>query len=101
MLAQTLNQILIHGDLDLKLQEFKLKMMTQVVNILSPFLAFALAYNQAKFHNMLVIMLDPCFKNTKVIWDFVGNAHAIQIVIDYDTNIMCIFIKSVFSFKPY
>jgi hypothetical protein len=27
----------------------------------------------------------------KVIHDVVGNAHAIQIVIDYDINIVCLF----------
>jgi hypothetical protein len=41
-------------------------------------------------------MLDPCFKNMKVIWDFVGNTHAIQILIDYDTNIMCFLLLHVF-----
>ncbi len=60
----------------------------QVINILSPFLAFASAYNQANAHNMLAIMLDPYLKNMKVIWNFVGNAHAIQNLIDYDINIM-------------
>jgi hypothetical protein len=35
---------MIHGDFDLKLQEFKLKIMMQVISILSPFLAFALVY---------------------------------------------------------
>jgi hypothetical protein len=60
-------------------------MIMQVINILSPFLAFASPYNQANAHNMLAIMLDPHFKNMKVIWNFVGNAHAIQNLIDYDT----------------
>jgi hypothetical protein len=56
---QALNQPLIHGDFDSELQEFKLKMMMmQIINILSPFLTFVLAYNQAKAHNMLAIMLD-------------------------------------------
>jgi hypothetical protein len=45
---------------------------------------------------MLVIMLDPYFKNMKVIRDFVGNAHAIQIVIDYNSNIMCPLLLHVF-----
>jgi len=60
-------------DFDSKLHKFKLRMMTQVINILFPFLAFVLAYNQAKAHNMFVIMLDLGFKNMKIIWDFVGN----------------------------
>ncbi len=62
--AQTLNQPLIHG-------------------------VFASTCNQTKVHNMLVIMLDLHFKNMKVIHDFVGNAHAIQIVTYYDVLIFC------------
>jgi glucokinase len=103
--TQALNQLLIHGDFYLKLQEFKLRMMMQVINILSPFLAFALAYNQAKVHNMLATMLELTmlelhFKNMKVIRDFVGQAHAIQIVTNYESiNIVCLTIL-IFSFEP-
>jgi hypothetical protein len=66
-------------------------MMLQIINILSPFLAFGSTYNQTKAHNMLAIMFDPHFKNMKVMWDFVGHAHAIQIVTNYDINIVCLF----------
>jgi hypothetical protein len=38
---------------------------------------------------MLVIKLNPHFKNMKVIWDFVGHAHVILNVIEYDINIVC------------
>jgi hypothetical protein len=65
--VRALNQSLIHGEFDLELQEFKLKMKTQVNNILSPFLAFASTYNQTKVHNILAIMLDLHFKNMKII----------------------------------
>ncbi len=61
----------------------------QIINILTLFLAFALAYNQANAHNMLPIMFNLHFKNVKLIQDFVNNSHAIQIVIDYDNNIVC------------
>jgi len=74
-------------------------MMMQVINNLSPFLAFALTYNQTKVHNMLAIMLDPCFKNMKVIRDFVDHAHTIQIVIDYESiNIVCLFFYHSYFF---
>ncbi len=94
---------MIHGDFDSELQEFKLKMMTQIINNLSPFLAFVLSYNQANVHNIIAIMLDHWFKNMKVIWDFLGHAHAIQIVIDYGFSIVCplFYIIGVFSFEPY
>jgi hypothetical protein len=65
--AQVLNQLLIRGDFDLELHEFKLKVMMQIINILSSFLAFVSFYNQTKAHNMLAIMLGLCLKNMKVI----------------------------------
>jgi hypothetical protein len=45
---QTLNQLLIYDDFDLKLQEFKWRMMVQVVGILMPLLAFSMVYNHSK-----------------------------------------------------
>jgi hypothetical protein len=48
---------------------------------------------------MLAIMFDPHFKNMNVIWDFVGHAYAIQIVTNYDINIVCpILLQVFFSF---
>jgi hypothetical protein len=41
---------------------------------------------------MLGIMFDPYFMNMKIIWDFVSNAYAIQIVTNYDSNIVSLFI---------
>ncbi len=64
-------------------------------------MAFGSTYNQTKAHNMLAIMLDPHFKNMKVMQDFAGHAHAIQIVTNYDVNIMCLFYDTFFSFEPY
>ncbi len=94
---QLLNQSLIRGDFDLELQDFKLRMMRQVINILSLFLAFSSIYNQAKAHNMLATMFDPHFKNMKIIQDFMGCAHdAIQIVTNYDVNIVCLLLLQVF-----
>jgi hypothetical protein len=41
-------------------------------------------------------MFDLQFKNMKVIRDFMGNAHAIQIVTYYDTNIVCLVLLQLF-----
>jgi hypothetical protein len=35
---------------------------------------------------MLVIMLDPCYKNMKCIQNFMGNSIVVQIVVEYDAN---------------
>jgi hypothetical protein len=37
---------------------------------------------------MLTIMFKPHLKKMKVIQDFMGNVLAIQIVVDYDINIV-------------
>jgi hypothetical protein len=33
-------------------------------------------------------MFDPCFKNMKVIWDFVGDSLGLQVVAEFDVKIM-------------
>jgi len=63
-------------------------MIRQVLNTLGPFMAFFQSYITAKAHNMLAIMLDPHFKNMKVIWDFVGDSLALQVVAEYDVKIV-------------
>jgi hypothetical protein len=70
--------------------------MTQIINIFIMFLAFVSICKQAKAHNMLAIMLNPHLKNMKVIHNFVGNTHVIQIVTNYDTNVMCSLLFHVF-----
>jgi len=40
---------------------------------------------------MLVIMLDPCFKNMKNIRDFMGNVRVVKIVVEYDVKMVCLF----------
>jgi hypothetical protein len=49
---EALNQPLIHGDFDSKLQELKQKMMVQVVRIFMSLLAFLMIYNHSKSFNM-------------------------------------------------
>jgi hypothetical protein len=57
---EVLNQSLIFGDFDSKLYEFKWRMMAQVVRKLMPFLAFSMAYNYSRAHNILMIMFNLC-----------------------------------------
>jgi hypothetical protein len=80
---QNLNEPFIQNDFDLKL-EFKLKMNSQVLNILTPYLAFSSTYIYSKAHNMLSIMLDPHFQNMKVIWEYVGDLVVDDVVAKYD-----------------
>jgi hypothetical protein len=63
-------------------------MMGQVFNTLGPFLAFSKSYIATKTHNMLAITFDLCFKNMKVIRDFMGDSLALQVVTKYDVKIV-------------
>ncbi len=62
--------------------------MVHVVGILMPFLAFLMAYNHYKTHNMLAIMFDFHYKNMKCIQNFVGNSIFAKIVVEYNFKIM-------------
>ncbi len=62
-------------------------MNSHVIDALTPFLIFSSSYIDAKAHNMLVIMLDLCFKNIKVIQDYVNNI-VVSVVVEYDVKIV-------------
>lgn len=74
-------------------------MIAQVCNVLVPFLAFLKSYIYAlKANNMLVILLDPQFKNMEIIHGFVCNCVAIQIVAKYDIKLVCLFLIYIYSY---
>jgi hypothetical protein len=62
-------------------------MNSHVIHVLTPFLTFSSSYIDAKAHNMLVIMLDFCFKNIKVIQDYVNNI-VVRVVVEYDVKVV-------------
>ncbi len=51
-------------------------------------LAFTFFYNASKVHNMLALMLDPCFKSLNVVKAFIRKTKMIQIVVEYDNKIL-------------
>jgi hypothetical protein len=61
-------------------------MNSHVIDVLTPFLTFSSSYIDVKAHNMLVIMLDLCFKNIKVIQDYVNNI--VVSVVEYDVKVV-------------
>ncbi len=91
-----LNQLLIWRNFDSKLLKFKLKMNSQVINVLTPFLAFLSSYINAKAHNMLSSMLDPCFKNMKVIRDCVGHVVVVNVVAKYYVKVVYLLLLQVY-----
>jgi hypothetical protein len=43
-----------------------MQMMKEILVALVPFLAFSFDYTLNKVHNMVALMLDPCFKSFDV-----------------------------------
>jgi hypothetical protein len=52
-------------------------MMTKVLVVLASFFSFAFTYEAWKAHNMLALMLDPCFNYLDVVKPFLGRAKVI------------------------
>jgi hypothetical protein len=46
-------------------------MDVEVINVLHPFLSFVESFSQEKAHNMVALMLDPCFKGMDCIMDYI------------------------------
>ncbi len=51
-------------------------MVVKIINVLCPFLGFAYTFFQNITCNMVVLMLDPCFKNMDCIMDYIGRDQA-------------------------
>jgi hypothetical protein len=57
---------------DFEVLLFKKTMWGQVVNVIKPCLYFLIACDLHQVYNMLIVMLDPCFKSLQVfknMWD--------------------------------
>jgi hypothetical protein len=44
------------------------------------------SFQLSKTHNMIVLILDPWFKDLNLVGDYVGHVSAIKIVTTYDTQ---------------
>jgi len=56
------------------------------VKVFKRFLEFLKAFYFYQVHNMLALMLDPCFKSLWVVESFVGHGNVIHLVVDYDVK---------------
>jgi hypothetical protein len=50
-----------------------------------------------KVHNMVVLMLDPWFKNLNLVGDYVGHSFAIEIVVAYERNVFLPTLKTLYQ----
>jgi hypothetical protein len=60
-------------------------MQKQVDIVLRPFLDLMDCFKLSKVRNMVVLMLDPYFKDLSLMGDYVGHFFTIEIVIAYDS----------------
>jgi hypothetical protein len=58
----------------------------EVLKVIKPFLEFLKTFDFNQVHNMLILMLDPCFKILKVMKSFVGCGNPIHFAIEYDVK---------------
>jgi len=62
-------------------------MQKQVVQVLNLFLLFTASFQKAKAHNMLVMVLNPCFKGLRLVIQYVGDNKALHIASEYDHQV--------------
>jgi hypothetical protein len=72
-------------DMHIRVKQLGANMWLQVAIVLRPFLNFMDSFKLSKAHNMLVLMLDPRFKDLSLVGNYVGHAFTIEITIAYDT----------------
>jgi hypothetical protein len=67
-------------------------MWKEVVKIFKFFLEVLKAFDSYQVHNMLALMLDPCFKSLRVVESFVGHDNAIRLATEYDVKKIILFL---------
>jgi hypothetical protein len=76
----------VFNPFDFEVLFFQKTMWAQVVKVIKPCIYFLIAYDLHQVHNMLTIMLDPCFKSLQVFQNYVGYWNVIRLVIEYDVK---------------
>jgi hypothetical protein len=76
----------VRHDFEYELQALCMQMMGEIMVVMAQFLVFSSTNIYGKAHNMLVLMLDLCFKSLNVVKDFVRKAKVIQMLVEYDNT---------------
>jgi hypothetical protein len=56
--------------------------------VIKPFLDFLRSFDALWAHNMMAIMLDPCFNALWIVENLVGHMNAIKLTFKYDDKIV-------------
>ncbi len=73
-------------------------MVAEIINVLRPFLGFTKTFFRNKVHNMVALMLNPCFKGMDYIMDYNGWDQATTLVQQYNDLIMMPMLKTIIGF---
>ncbi len=80
-----------------KVKKIGAYMRKQVAHVLKPFLDFMDCFKLFKAHNMVLFMLDPWFKDLKLMGDYVGHSFAINITAAYDKQFLLPTFKTLYQ----
>jgi hypothetical protein len=75
-------------DFDGELQILQQCTQKQRVQVLDHFFSFMFSFQPHKTHNMLAMMLNPCYKNLGLMIQYVDNERALHIVDEYDRQVL-------------
>jgi hypothetical protein len=82
---------------DIELDLLSQKMWHEVVKVIKPFLKNSKTFDFRQVHNVLALMLNPCFKSLRVMKSFVGCGNAICLVIEYNVKEVITFLMTIFD----
>ncbi len=80
-----------------KVKKLGANMQKQVAFVLRPFLDFVDCFKLSKVHDMVVLMLDPRFKDLSLIGNYVGHSFVIGIFATYDREFLLPTFKTLYQ----
>jgi len=93
LILQATTDVAKDMDMCMKMKQLGVNMQLQVAFVLRPFLDFMDSFKLFKAHNMLVLMLNPQFKDLNLVGDYVGHASVIEIDVAHDTQYLLLTLK--------
>ncbi len=69
----------------------------EVLKVIKPILQFLIVFDSFRVHNVLALMLDPCYKSLWVVENYVGCGNAIHLACEYDMKKIISFMMIIFE----
>jgi hypothetical protein len=70
-------------------------MAPKVIDVVEPFISFAMTFNVVVAHNMCVLQLNPRFKVLYCIVEYVGRDRGVIVVEEYDQHVLLLLLVVV------